>query len=369
MILKKLKLLQFRNYEKEEFYFDEGIHFFTGKNAQGKTNLLEAISYLSTTRSHRTMNDDDLIQEDKSYFGLEADIEKTNRNSNIRIYVNENGKNLFVYRNPIKKVSDFIGEFNAVMFCPDDMMLFHASPKVRRKFIDMEISKISKVYTKTLNTYHKILKERNSYLKLNKIDQNYLEVLNERLIECEIVIVKQRDKFLKELLEKSMKFYRELSQDETELTVEYMTFVSADAETDKLREEMILKYKKSLDRDLMLSSTTQGVHKDDFTFYINGKDVDVYASQGQKRTILLALKLGIVSIVYSITKEYPVLLLDDVFSELDTYRRNQLLEILPKEVQIFISATDPILLDTENDRKITYWKIQNGKLTSLKEES
>ena len=183
MRVSEIRLHDFRNYEDLQAVFSDGIHVLAGKNAQGKTNLLEALLYLSTTRSHRTNTDKDLIREKSEAFFIRAKIEKEHKKEDIQITVNEKGKNLFIYQNPVNRVSDFIGEFNAVMFCPDDMSLFNASPRVRRRFVDMELSKISKKYVSTLYVALKLLKERNAYLKQEHVDKAYLEVLTSQLIE------------------------------------------------------------------------------------------------------------------------------------------------------------------------------------------
>lgn len=365
MIIKKLRVRNFRNYDQVQLEFDEGIHLITGKNAQGKTNLLESILYLSTTRSHRSLEDENLIQSGKDAFFLEASIEKNKKDLEIRVNVNEKGKNLFIYKTPIKKVSEYIGEFNAVMFCPDDMALFNASPKVRRRFIDIELSKISKLYTKTLNTAQKLLKERNAYLKRESIDVNYLDVLTEQLIAQQVIIIKQRYRFLEDLWKSCTSFYEDLSKDETSLGYVYKSCVDYDNDEKKMKEALENKYDEAKERDIFLKQTTVGIHKEDFMFMINDKDISTYASQGQKRTVLLAIKIAIVHMVYALIKEYPVLLLDDVFSELDEVRREKLLVSLPKEVQIFISTTDLLSLDDINHRHITTWIVDHGKIRRM----
>ena len=341
MRVSEIRLHDFRNYEDLQAVFSDGIHVLAGKNAQGKTNLLEALLYLSTTRSHRTNTDKDLIREKSEAFFIRAKIEKEHKKEDIQITVNEKGKNLFIYQNPVNRVSDFIGEFNAVMFCPDDMSLFNASPRVRRRFVDMELSKISKKYVSTLYVALKLLKERNAYLKQEHVDKAYLEVLTSQLIEEEVVIIQQRHYFLKELLEKCQKFYKELSQDDTLLNISYDSCIPFDEGYPKARSHSCR----------------------DFTFMINDKDLATYASQGQKRSVLLALKIGMVYMIRDIIQEFPVLLLDDVFSELDVYRREKLLTSLPAEVQIFISTTDTTEAEKIRKlRKVTLWKVANGTL-------
>lgn len=366
MILQKLQLRNFRNYESIDLYLEPGIHLITGKNAQGKTNLLEAVSYLSTTRSHRSNDDKNLIQEGKEAFVIRATVLRKNKKMDLRVALNEQGKNLFLYQTVIKRVSDFIGEFNAVLFCPDDMALFQASPRVRRRFIDMELSKLSKAYTRVLNEVGKLLKERNALLKQERIDLAYLDVLDEQLIEKQAVIITQRQRFLSDLLDQCHLFYEKLSQDQTKLSFQYHSCVPYCDDLAELKERLKRKYEKYRERDCFLKQTTVGTHKEDFMFMINEKELSSYASQGQKRSVLLAVKVGIVYMIHALTEEYPVLLLDDVFSELDEDRKKMLLISLPKEVQIFITTTDIKEIPILADRRYIVWRVKQGKMEQVR---
>ena len=352
MRLTKLSLRHLRNYDTCDLSFDEGIHLFVGPNAQGKTNLLEAIAYLSTTRSHRTQNDRDLIQEGQEAFVIKAIVIKGRKLIEERLSLSAQGKNLFLNRTAIKRVSDFIGEMNAVLFCPDDMALFQASPRVRRRFIDMELSKLSKAYTRTLNEAARLLKERNACLKQEQVNEAYLQVVSERL---------------QDLLEHCRCFYANLSHDDTFLSFHYHCCVNYSEDEEQLKEQLRLKYEKARMRDQMLKQTTVGIHKEDFMFLINEKEVCSYASQGQKRSVLLALKIGMVAMIHSLIHEYPVLLLDDVFSELDEQRRYKLLASLPANVQIFITTTELADIPIVAGRKYSVWKVKQGQVTLAEE--
>lgn len=364
MIIEKLKIRNFRNYENCMIDLNKGIHFIIGKNAQGKTNLLESIYYLSCTKSHRTNMNHDLIKKESPFFMLEANLIKNERKMNLKCIVNEEGKNLYFYQTPVKKVSDFIGTLNAVMFCPNDMILFQSSPGTRRRFIDLELGKLSKSYTNTLTMYYKLLKERNAYLKREKVDASFIQVINEQMISCQITIIKQRQKFIDDMIMNSATFYKKLSNDDTEIKCKYVSFVDYQDE-EVMKEKMYEKYRKSYDRDLLYKATHVGIHKDDFIFMMNDHEIASYASQGQTRSIVLALKLGIVKTIFLLTNSYPILLLDDVFSELDQSRREMLLNLLDDEMQIFISSTDRILIENKN---INYWIVENGTITECKED-
>ena len=360
MMLSNLHIRNFRNYENMEVSFHSGIQMILGKNAQGKTNLLEAILYLSTTRSHRTQNDRDLIRYGEDAFVIDGEVRKNHKRVKLRAVVDESKKHLMIYKEPIAKVSQFIGECNVILFCPDDLMLFQAAPRVRRRFIDLELSKMSKGYTNTSLQANKLLKTRNQYLKQSNIDEVFLSVLDKQLATLEMTIILQRKAFLEKLMRCAQPFYEQLSMDHTTLSFRYHTVID-EMDKEKGIQEMIEKRNKVRERDLFLKQTTIGCHKDDVTFYLNDKPIADYASQGQKRCVLLALKIGLVHMVYELTKDYPILLLDDVLSELDQGRRKRLLTSLPSEVQIFISATDFDFMDFGN-RPYQLWNVSDGML-------
>ena len=225
----------------------------------------------------------------------------------------------------------------------------------------MELSKLSKTYVNTLFVAQKLLKERNRYLKQERVNKEYLDVVTMQLIEATMVVMKQRHHFLKQLLTKCAQFYKRLSNDGTQIEVIYESCVPYTEDEQLLRDRLTEKYEKSRERDLAMRVTSVGIHKEDFIFQINGREVATYASQGQKRSILLALKVGMIYMIEDIIHDYPVLLLDDVFSELDMDRRKELLHSLPNEVQIFISTTDiEEFKHLDIHQPITIWSIASG---------
>lgn len=355
-----MRLVHFRNYRDECVHFDDGIQLICGSNAQGKTNLLEALYFCSTMRSHRTAQDRDLIQKEESSFLIDLSLYRRGRSEQLRVYVNDKGKNLFLHGNPIRRVSDFIGEVNAVLFCPDDMNLFTASPRMRRRFIDIELSKLSRRYTQTLGRFQKLLRERNALLKQKVPDEVYLRVLSEQMADCEVIIMRQRQTFLQELFTICQPFHRSLAQDDTQIGFDYHTCLDSGHLDD--RELLLQKYEKNRQRDLLSGQTSIGVHKDDVTFTIQGQNVNSFASQGQKRTLLLSMKAALCVMIKEKISEYPVLLLDDVFSELDEERRQRLLSLLPAQMQIFISTTDHIRL-LDHSRQVTFYTVNDGQIT------
>ena len=362
MNLRQLSLINYRNYEKASFQFEpSSIYCLIGKNAQGKTNLIEAIYYLSHLRSFRTNLTQSLIQENKDYFRIEASIENNQRTQNLSIILSEKKKHLFLYNNPVNRYSDFVGIVNAILFCPDDLMLFHQSPRNRRHFIDMELIKLSHTYTQTLSHFQKILRNRNRLLKEDVVDNALLEIYTDQMIQDECIIMKQRSEFIHQLITNAKDLYPFFSDKEEEIDAKYLTFVD-DFDKETLKEM----YLRSEFKDKKYRQTNLGIHKDDIEFLLNGQRIAEIASQGQKRSFLLALKLALVQIIKDKTNQYPILLLDDVFSELDASRKEQLVRHLPKEMQIFITTTEPMDLTWFESRSVHFYEIENGHIQEVK---
>lgn len=361
MNLKELSLLNFRNYTSSSFSFEpNSIHILCGKNAQGKTNLIEAVYYLSHLRSFRTNQMNSLIQTDKDYFRMEAQIENHGQNQDLAVIVSQQKKHLFLYKNPVNRYSDFVGVLNAVLFCPDDLMLFHQSPKNRRHFIDMELIKLSHTYTKTLSHFQKILRYRNKLLKQEKIDDALLSIYTDQIIKDECIIMKQRSLFISQLMDRASQFYPFFSDKKEVIDARYCTFVS-DFSFDALKQV----YDSHLEKDKRYHQTNMGIHKDDVQFLLNGIPIAECASQGQKRSFLLALKLGLVQIIKEKTQQYPILLLDDVFSELDSNRKAQLIQHLPKDMQIFITTTEPVDAAWFTARSVHCYNVDQGQIQEV----
>ncbi|MBP3853912.1 MAG: DNA replication and repair protein RecF, partial [Erysipelotrichaceae bacterium] len=328
MNIEQIHLQSFRNYNESSFSFEpNAIHCLIGKNAQGKTNLIESIYFLSHLHSFRTRQMSDLIQDGKEWMRLQAKVETHGHKEEIKVMINEHQRLLFHHQNPVKKYSDFVGIVNAILFCPDDMLLFKQSPRYRRRLIDMEMVKISKTYTNTLSHYQKVLKERNALLKHKQPDLIYLQILTDQLIDDQLIIMKQRDGFVKRLQKEIVHVYPFFFEEKETIDLQYQTFVSLQKD---LKEEMKQLYQQTLPKDLKYQQTTLGIHKDDLCFLYHQKPMSQAASQGQKRSFLLALKLGLAQLIHQTQQEYPILLLDDVFSELDRQRQRQLIEHLPE---------------------------------------
>lgn len=359
MNLQSLKFYHFRNYENASFSFESNcIHVLYGNNAQGKTNVVEAIYFLSLLRSFRTSHLQNLIKHGEDSFIISAQLESKGRREDLKIVVSESKKHLYRFNNSVPKYSSFIGIVNAILFCPDDLNLFSQSPRYRRKFIDMELIKLSKTYTSTLSHYQKLLKERNQALKQYKVDEALVHIYTMQMIEDEKIILLQRNQFIRQLIEKVKKIYPVFSKDNAIIDAVYETFVPLDGNVEESLKEA---YEKSKSRDFQYKTTSVGIHKDDIIFTLNGVPVIEIASQGQKRSVLLALKLSLAQIIYEKSGQYPILLLDDVFSELDVERRRRFIQMLPKQMQIFITTTERMELDWF-DRPVRFYKVENGKM-------
>ena len=300
MEIKTLNLIQFRNYEKQTFHFHPLVNIIIGDNAQGKTNILEAIYLLSTTRSFKSRMLDEMIMFDQSYTRVSGHVVNGTRPYDLKVVVSKEGKKAFINDKAVSKTSDYLGYFNVILFTPQDLQLIKGSPKMRRTLIDTEISKISPIYMFNLNKYNKLMKERNNYLKMlhdgHKEPDMYLEVLSEEMAELEEDLIQRRMKFI-ELLNENYK------------------------------------------RDIFQGTTVDGIHKDDLKIFLDENDAGMFASQGQQRSIILSMKIALVEIVKMQIGEYPVLLLDDVLSELDEERKMKLLNLIDHKVQTFITTT------------------------------
>ena len=359
MNVQTLKFYHFRNYENASFSFEPNcIHVLYGNNAQGKTNVIEAIYFLSLLRSFRTNHLQNVIQYEEDSFIIAAQVESKGRREDLKIVVSESKKHLYRFNNSVPKYSSFIGIVNAILFCPDDLNLFSQSPRYRRKFIDMELIKLSKTYTSTLSHYQKLLKERNQALKQYKVDEALVHIYTMQMIEDEKIILLQRNQFIRQWIEKVKQIYPLFSEDDASVDAIYETFVSLDANLD---ENLKLAYEKSKSKDFQYKTTSVGIHKDDIIFTLNGMPIVEIASQGQKRSVLLALKIALAQIIYEKSGQYPILLLDDVFSELDIERRKRFVQMLPKQMQIFITTTERMDLDWF-DRPVKFYKVENGKM-------
>ena len=321
MIIKSIKLENFRNYESLELDFENGTNILYGDNAQGKTNVLEAIYLSATTKSHKGSKDKEIIKFEKDESHIRMFLDKEGMEYRVDMHLRRSkSKGIAINGQPIKKAADLVGLLNVVFFSPEDLSIIKDGPSDRRKFVDMELFQIDKYYLYNLNQYNKIINQRNKLLKdfyFNTDLNETLQVWNMQLVTYGKQIISRREKFVEQLNEIIFDIHKNLSGGKEELTIIYEPNVGEDEFENKL--------KSSQERDIKLKMTSVGPHRDDFCFMINGVDIRKYGSQGQQRTAALSLKLAEIELLKKVTGDLPVLLLDDVLSELDSNRQNYLL--------------------------------------------
>ena len=345
MKLTNLQLQNFRNYESVQLEFTDGVHVFIGENAQGKTNLMESIYALAMTKSHRTINDKELIGWNKEFATIKGTVEKTATKTNLELQFSKKGKIAKVNYLEQKRLSSYLGNLNVILFAPENLTLVKGSPQNRRKFVDMELGQMSSLYLYDLVEYNRVLKQRNTYLKQlaikKKQPDEYLEVLSEMLSELASKIVFHRLDFMKQLEALAIPIHDQLSLGREKFSVSYQATIPLEdgLTPEQMKEIYIDQFKKNQTREADQATTLIGPHRDDLIFYLNEIPVQTYGSQGQQRSTVLSLKLAEIELMKLSTGEYPLLLLDDVLSELDDDRQTHLIKAIENKVQTFITTT------------------------------
>lgn len=358
MKIKTLTLNNYRNYTAQKFTFGEGLNVFIGKNAQGKTNALEAVYLCAIGKSLRSQKDKDLIHFNQNNAKITLELEKEFSKVKLEVYLSKKEKKTIkINQIPIKRIGELFGEFNAVFFSPDELKLIKDTPEDRRRFMDIDISQTNKTYFYLLSKYEKILANRNRLLKDSKSKEDAkqtIEIWNEQLSTVASKIILKRVEFLKNLSPYAAKTHAYLTDSKEELTLEYAGIVSED-ET-HLKQTLMKKLSENFEKDFSLGYTSIGPHRDDIKIKLNEIDVRSFGSQGQQRTCALSLKLAELEIMRLQTGETPVLLLDDVLSELDLGRRKRLINFA-KNFQTILTCTD---FEFDNIPHKTFI-IENGK--------
>jgi DNA replication and repair protein RecF len=360
MRITSLTLRNFRNYVSCSLILSEGVTLFLGSNAQGKTNLLEAIYLLSTTRSHRVYDESQCIRRGENTANLGVQVEEDGARFMLGMILHPDGKTLTFQKQALKRTSEFIGKLNAVLFSPSDMDLFETSPRERRKLMDVEMGKISVPYLTHLNRYQKVLKERNAYLKEKNIDLSYLEVLTKQCIDSQIDIIELRHRFIDDLNEHLQEYFMKISVSDVKVWATYKAPVEG---REGIEKQLIEKFAKNSERDLVFRQTHLGVHRDDIEFTMEGVPVETFASQGQKRMMVLAIKCALIAMIEKRTDRKPILLLDDVLSELDAIRRKALFTALDPTLQTLITTTDLEDVKEWVRAKAVVVEVENGNIT------
>ncbi|SEO40324.1 DNA replication and repair protein RecF [Amphibacillus marinus] len=369
MYIKNIKLQHYRNYHELALTFDDRINVIIGENAQGKTNLMEAIYVLGFSKSYRTSKDKELIQWEQSYAKIEGTVLKKHYQVPLEMQFSAKGKKAKLNHLEQRRLSDYIGALNLVMFAPEDLNLVKGSPQMRRRFIDMEIGQIKPVYIYHLGQYQKILKQRNHLLKelqrKKQHDLTLLSVLTEQLIEHASIIIEKRFSFLELLRQWAAPIHQGISQHKESLTINYDTTIDVleSYNKEKIKHIYETTFSQNQRKEIERGTTLFGPHRDDLLFYVNNRNVQTFGSQGQQRTTALSLKLAEIELIKAEVGEYPVLLLDDVLSELDQHRQSHLLNTIQGKVQTFISTTSVSDIKHETIEQAELFYVENGTIT------
>lgn len=339
MLITDIEIQNFRNYKLQKIEFNKNINVFYGDNAQGKTNILEAIFISAFGKSYRTSQDKELIKKGENFSNVIVNYKNQNRTGSIKIQIAER-KTILLNGIKLKKLSELLGNINVVLFTPDDIGILKNGPAQRRKFLDMMIGQIKPNYVYNLNTYLKILEQRNTYLKQiqsNNYDEELFKVWDEKLAEHGTIVSQYRKQYIEKISNQINKIHKKITDGKEDIEIKYFT----DSES---KEELIKALAERRKLDIIKGYTTKGVQKDDFMIYINGEPVNIYGSQGQHRTAILSLKLCELNIIFEETGEKPILLLDDFMSELDEKRIKLFLDNID-QTQVIITCTKEIKIE------------------------
>lgn len=368
MILQELHLKNFRNYDDLDVEFSPGINVLIGENAQGKTNLLEAVHVLALTRSHRTTKDRELIQWGHKQALLQGLVQKKIDRVPLEIQISQGGKRVKVNHLYQNRLSSYVGNLNVVLFAPEDLALVKGAPQVRRQFMNMEFGQMSSAYLYNVSHYHSLLKQRNQYLKQlrsgEQSDRVLLGAISDQLAQYGAEVVAARFKLLKRLEKWAQELHEHISVQKERLQLKYVTSLTIDDDTPTatLAEELRHQLDENIDREIVLGTTMTGPQRDDIHFIVNGQNVQHFGSQGQQRTTALSVKLAEIDLMKEQTGEYPLLLLDDVLSELDDDRQTHLLTAIQDKVQTFLTTTSLSGVARQLIKQPTIFRIDDGQL-------
>ncbi len=342
-MITKFKITNFRKLKKVEYQFSNNL-LITGKNAQGKTSIAEALYFCAFLYSPLTRKKEELISFNNEYSLIELTQKHT-----IKCMIMKNQLKLMYDNQEIKKASEIIGKFNVVYLDPQTIKLVEGSSQVRRKFLNLQMSQISEQFVETLNAYNKLLKQKRVLLKKSNIDQTYLNIINQELELLNEIIVTTRQEYLVKLVKSTQKIVNWLSESQEEITYKYTKMMS--------EESLVIKEQK-------YQTIMWGNHLDKIDFYINGLNVRTYASQGQKRTLAIALNIAQMELIYEQKYEYPLVIIDDIFSELDATRQQKLYQLVSKKSQLIMITPNIQNINSQilNNQKLEKITIDNGEI-------
>ena len=360
MYLKRVELKNFRNYPSLKISFNKGINIIYGNNAQGKTNLLESIYVLALTNTFRNVYDTDLIMKDRKFFNIKGILKNSKLDTTLNISYDNIKKRMILDDSEITKVSSYISVMNTILFTPDDLDIIKGPPLVRRKFLNTELSQLYSNYYILLSEYEKILKMRNDYIKNGVLDINYYDIITSFLIEKDILIFKIRKKFIERINNYAAEIFKNITG-LTGFKIVYKPNLDY-SEYDYDKNKILEVFKDKYDSEYKFLSTFYGIHKDDFEFYLGDSNLKIYGSQGQMRISVLTLKLSEIEIFKKWKDSTPILLLDDVFSEIDEIKNNNLLYYLSRDLQVIITSVSLSSFNKEILSKAKVFRIESGKI-------
>lgn len=372
MYIEELELKNYRNYQDLAISFENNVNVILGENAQGKTNVMESIYVLGMAKSHRTSNDKDLIRWDAEYAKIEGRLQKSRGSVPLELMISKKGKKAKFNHIEQQKLSRYVGNMNVVMFAPEDLHLVKGSPQVRRRFIDMEIGQVSPIYLHDMSQFQKILQQRNNYLKQlqtkKQHDLTFLQVLTDQYMDVAIKVIKKRFEFIRMLEEWAKPIHSGISRGLESLEIQYKPSIEVSEDTDwsKMIGVFEEKFHTLQQREIDRGITLIGPHRDEIIFFVNGRDVQTFGSQGQQRTTALSVKLAEIDLIHSEINEYPILLLDDVLSELDDYRQSHLLNTIKGKIQTFVTTTTVDGIDHQTLREASTFHVQSGAMERVK---
>ena len=366
MIISKLSLVNFRNHNKINLEFNPHMNIIIGDNASGKTNILEAIIVLALTKSYKNICDTDLINFSKSKLKVKGNIRDEKNFKNLEIEITKEGKIVKLNNKRFNCLAEYVSNLKVVTFTPNDLELIKGSPNIRRNLLNIELSQLSSLYLTTYNQYNKLLKTRNEYLKLlftNGIaDKNYFDILTNKLIEKAIVVYKLSYQYLERINADIDKIFKNITG-QNGIRILYKPNIHFDKyEDDVIKTKMTEIYKINYQRELHLGMTIFGPHRDDFQFIYQENDMKLYSSQGQQKGAVLAYKLATIPIFDEKSGTKPVLLLDDIFGELDLKKKNRLLKYINNDIQSIITTTDLKNISKKALATATIFSISNGEI-------
>ena len=361
MFIKRLQMLNYRNYNALDIELCPNVNVFMGDNAQGKTNILEAIYYCAFAKSHRTSKDKELINWNGEHAFISVDVGRERLDKRIDISILKDGKkSIRINKIKIKKIGELFGNFNVVMFSPEDLRIIKDSPGVRRKFIDMELCQLNPKYYYNLVQYNKVLNERNILLRNRNTSSEMLEIYDMQLVEFGYNIIRDRIKYIESLNKYAEKIHSDITSGKEKIKFKYISTIK---DLENIKENFYTLLEKNRSKDCDRGITSIGPHRDDFFVYINDIDTKSYGSQGQQRTAVLTMKFSSLEIIKELTGEFPVLLLDDVLSELDFNRKKYILSTIG-QIQTVITCTGIEDLYEYLDEKAKVFKVKNGEIVN-----